>query len=226
MTIRSQRPKADFEKSEFPDASRQVQRGKNVRVHKKGIRALGIAESFAKGESRTSVLAGVVMRSDLIVDGFAFAETTVGGMDATQKVLQIYQTLERDDINVILLNGCVISWYNVIDLHEIAAKIKLPIICVTYDTSEGLEKYFKENFPDDFQARIEAYSRNGARKLFQLHTGATIYLRALNVNEKDALQVLDKFTLNGSVPEPLRIAGILARSLMKSTFRSASLQIA
>jgi hypothetical protein len=32
----------------------------SVCVHKKGIRELGIAESFVKGGSETSILAGVV----------------------------------------------------------------------------------------------------------------------------------------------------------------------
>ena len=48
---------------------------------KKGLRALGIAESFSgRGHS---ILAGIVMRKDLKIDGFAFSRVTMGGMDAT-----------------------------------------------------------------------------------------------------------------------------------------------
>ena len=43
---------------------------------KKAIRALGIAESFRK-EDRYSTLAGVVMRSDLIIDGFVFGRSPI-----------------------------------------------------------------------------------------------------------------------------------------------------
>jgi endonuclease V-like protein UPF0215 family len=190
----------------------------SLHIHKKGIRALGIAESFVKGVSATSVLAGVVMRADMVLDGFTFAKATVGGMDATQKVIQMYKALERDDVNVLLLNGCVISWYNVIDLNLVAQEVGLPQVCVTYDVSEGLEKYFEENFPGDWRERLEVYRRNGPRKPLKLPTGSTIYVRFLNVGEEDALRMLSKFTLHGGMPEPLRIARLLARSLMRSEF--------
>ncbi|MBC7109878.1 MAG: DUF99 family protein, partial [Archaeoglobi archaeon] len=64
---------------------------------KKGIRALGIAESFRKGYP-LSVLAGVVMRADWKIDGFACSLATVGGMDATEAVLKIFRDLSRRDI--------------------------------------------------------------------------------------------------------------------------------
>ena len=186
-----------------------------MHVHKKGIRALGIAESFVKGVSGTSVLAGVVLRADMIVDGFTFAEATVESMDATQKIIQMNKALDRDDVNVLLLNGCVISWYNVVDLDRVAQAVRLPLVCVTYDDSAGLEKYFEENFPDDWHQRIEVYHRNGPRKPLKLHTGNTVYVRALNVSEGDTLRLLNKFTHHGAMPEPLRIARLLARNLIR-----------
>ncbi len=188
----------------------------SVRVHKKGIRAFGIAESFVKGVSRTSVLAGVVMRADLVVDGFSFAEATVGGMDATQKIIKMYRAMDRDDVNVLFLNGCVVSWYNVIDLNRVEQEVGLPLICVTYDDSAGLEKYFEENFPEDWRQRVEVYHQNGPRKLLKLHTGGAVYVRALKVSEEDGLRLLNKFTRDGAMPEPLRIAHLAARSLMRS----------
>ncbi|HNO08814.1 MAG TPA: DUF99 family protein, partial [Methanoregulaceae archaeon] len=56
-----------------------------MHIAKKGLRVLGIAESFSS--RNTSILAGVVIRKDLRVDGFSFTSTTVGGMDATDSVL-------------------------------------------------------------------------------------------------------------------------------------------
>ncbi|MCA9450353.1 MAG: DUF99 family protein, partial [Candidatus Omnitrophica bacterium] len=49
-----------------------------MHIAKKGLRTLGIAESFSG--SPESVLAGVVMRKDLRIDGFRFTTATVGGM--------------------------------------------------------------------------------------------------------------------------------------------------
>src|SRR5208282_3507435 len=65
-----------------------------VHANKRAIRALGVAESF-RGTDRRSILAGVVMRSDLVIDGFAFGEATVEGDDATESILRLYRRLRR-----------------------------------------------------------------------------------------------------------------------------------
>lgn len=187
-----------------------------LQVHKKGIRAFGVSESFVKSSSRNSILAGVVMRSDLIVDGFSFATATVGGMDSTQRIIDMYKAMERDDINLILLNGCVISWYNVVDLHLLAKATHLPLICVTYRESKGLERFFRELFPKDYGYRIEVYRRNGPRREVILKTGKKVFIRFIGMNLDEAESILNKFTLVGAVPEPLRVARLLARSLMRS----------
>jgi endonuclease V-like protein UPF0215 family len=187
-----------------------------LHVHKKAFRALGVSESFIKGKSKESVLAGVVMRADKAIDGFVFAKATVGGMDATDKVIEMYKTLGRDDINVLLLNGCVISWYNVIDLHKVAEETGLPLICVTYEESEGLDKYFKELFPEDWENRVQVYHKNKERTPLELKTGYVVYGRFLGMSLEEAKEILDKFTSHGSVPEPLRVARLLARAIVKT----------
>lgn len=187
-----------------------------LHVHKKAVRALGIAESFVKGVSKRSILAGVVMRTDMIIDGFVFSAAAVGGMDATEKLIEMLENLQREDINLLMLNGCIISWYNVIDLHRIAVETEHPLLCVTYEESEGLEKYFIELFPRDWKARVEVYHKNGPRTPITLHTGHTIYARGINMTLDEAKGILNKFTLYGAIPEPLRVARLLARSMVKT----------
>jgi len=187
-----------------------------INVSKKGIRALGISESFKKGISKKSILAGIVMRGDLIIDGFAITTITVGGLDATQGVLKLYNMLGRKDINIIMLNGVIIAWYNVIDLEEVYKRTEIPIIAVTYEESEEkLDKYFKENFPKDYEKRIEIYRRNGEREKILLKTSYTVLVRYLGMRRDEAKGLLNKFTKQGAIPEPLRVSRLLARSLLQ-----------
>jgi len=187
-----------------------------LHVYKKGFRALGISESFVKGVSKESILAGVVMRADMKIDGFTFSRVTVGGTDATEKILEMYKRLRRDDINLLLLNGCVISWYNVIDLHRVAEETGLPLICVTYNESAGLERYFRELFPEDWEQRVEIYRKNKGRVPVKLFTGHIVYIRYIGMKIEEAREVLNRFTFEGAIPEPLRISRLLARSIVKS----------
>jgi endonuclease V-like protein UPF0215 family len=138
-----------------------------MHLAKKGLRALGIAESYA-GRTR-SCLAGVVMRKDLRIDGFATGQVTVGGTDATDTVIAMVRALDRNDLNVILLSGCVIAWYNIIGIDRVAEATGIPVICVTYEESDGLEADIRHHFPGD-TARLAHTGSWGGRTPFLLRT--------------------------------------------------------
>ncbi len=189
-----------------------------LHINKRGIRVLGIAESFKQGDKK-SVLAGVVMRSDLVIDGLAFGEATVGGMDATEGILHVFESLQRADINIMMLNGCVISWFNIIDIKQVYEQTGVPLICVTYEESRGLEEHIARHFDADEErdSRIEAYKRLGNRVPVRLHDKYDVLIRFLGMEKDEAAAVLKKFTTHGSgkVPEPLRVAKIAARAAFK-----------
>jgi len=181
-----------------------------MHIPKKGIRALGIAESYTGCERST--LAGVVMRKDLRIDGFSFGSVTVGGVDATETVIQMIQDLERRDLNVIMLSGCVIAWFNIMDPGQIEKTVGIPVICVTYEESDGLEEDIRYHFPGD-ENRISAYLKMGNRIPVDLGTGQKIYIRSWGISHNDAAQLCNEFTLEGKIPEPLRVARLCARRL-------------
>jgi endonuclease V-like protein UPF0215 family len=177
---------------------------------KKAIRALGIAESF-RPSAKKSTLAGVVMRTDLLIDGFAFGAATVGGDDATSAVLRLYRRLKREDVNLIILSGCIISRYNIIDVDEVAQRSGLPVVCLTYAESPGIEDAIRRHFEHP-EGRLEKYRKLGRRSPVLLHTGYKAYMRNSRISDSDAKKVLDAFTLQGVVPEPIRLARLLAKS--------------
>jgi len=185
-----------------------------MKPYKRGYRCLGIAECFRKG-APFSILCGVVMRRDLVIDGAAFSTTTVGGLDATSSVLELYRVLNRRDINCLMLNGCIISWYNIVDLEAVYKATGVPLICVTYEESPGLEVFFKKYF-GDADVRIEMYRRLGGREQVYLkRTGAKLFIRYHGITRRDAEAVLNSFTLHGKTPEPLRVARLIARGALE-----------
>lgn len=185
-----------------------------LHINKKGIRVLGIAESFVR-TSPQSQLAGVVMRRDLRIDGFGFSKVSVGGNDATDGVLRINRNLDRKDINALLLNGAVISWFNIIDMEKLYDELNLPIISLTYEDSEGLEDRLSEYFANS-QIKLQLYRRLGERKSVWLKTGFDVYVRSVGVTVEEVRTLLDHFTLDGRVPEPVRVARLLARAQLKN----------
>ncbi len=172
---------------------------------------LGVAESFRQGQKR-SLLAGVVMRGDLVVDGFAFGTTSVGGDDATRRILSLYRKLKRNDVNLIMVSGAILSLYNILDVDELAARTKLPIVCLTYKETKGIEDSIIRHFPDRKKEKLDAYHKLGPRKRFRLSSGFNVYARTARISDPDAVKLVDMFTLQGSLPEPVRVAKLLARA--------------
>jgi endonuclease V-like protein UPF0215 family len=85
--------------------------------------------------STCSTLAGIVMRRDLVIDGMIFGNATIEGNDATQNILSMYESLKRNDINCIMLDGLTISMYNIINGREIHESTNVPIVAITFKDS-------------------------------------------------------------------------------------------
>ena len=152
------------------------------------------------------------MRRDLVVDGIAFGRATVGGDDATCSLISMYESLERNDVNCILLGGLVISMYNIINGLQIAEESGLPVIAITFDDSPGLEGAIRRHFPLNWQEKMVQYHRIGKRELMTLKTGKQLYIRSWGITQRQSLAVLNAFTQQGALPEPVRVAKLAARS--------------
>jgi endonuclease V-like protein UPF0215 family len=184
-----------------------------IKPSKKAIRALGVAESFRRN-SANAFLAGVVMRSDFLIDGFSFSSTTVSGDDATDSVISLYRSLSREDVNLIMIGGAIISMYNIVDVNRVFEETGKPVLSITYRPSEGIEEAIKKHFPDNWEAKLEAYRGLGPRREIRLKTGFKVFVRNVGIDDLDSKTVLNRFTVFGRVPEPIRVARLLARSLI------------
>jgi len=184
-----------------------------LHLEKKGLRGLAIAESFRQN-SRKSILSGIVMRRDFVIDGFVFGSTTLDADDATDVILQMYEDLKRPDISFVLISGLIISMYNIIDIKKIHESLKIPIIGVTYHDSEGIEDSIKHHFPDSYKSKIKNYQKLGNREKITLHTSSDVFVRKEGCTLNEVKYLLNELTLQGSFPEPLRVAQLLAKSLL------------
>ena len=184
-----------------------------VHLEKKAIRALGVAESFREGEKR-STLAAIVMRSDLVIDGFAFGSLEISGSDATREIASMVLKLKRNDLNAVLLSGSVLSLYNIVDVDEVSRKIGIPVVALSFrESSANLADNIRSRFDrETAESKIRLLEKLGAPKRVVLKTGYAVYIRSAGISEAEAVRLLDRFTLQGSIPEPVRVARLLVKS--------------
>jgi endonuclease V-like protein UPF0215 family len=186
---------------------------RKLHLEKKGLRGLAIAESFTQN-SKKSILAGVVMRRDFVIDGFVFGNATLEGDDATESILSMFKKLSRPDISYLLISGIIISMYNIVDLKKISKFLDIPVIGVTYQDSQGIDEAIKHHFPDSYETKLKDYKELDDREKITLHTSYDIYIRKEGCTISDVKHLLDELTLQGSFPEPLRVAQLLAKTLL------------
>lgn len=176
---------------------------------KPGVRAVGIAESFT-GEQST--IAAAVTRASRVVDGFGFASCTVGGTDATRTIIGLLDSLDREDIQYVLVAGIAPAWYNIIDLERIHDSADLPVASVSFEASEGLESALEAEFDGDALAeRLERYRRQPDRVRLAVNE-TDLFVRAVGLEGDEVEAVIRAFTPVGGRPEPVRVARLAARA--------------
>ena len=185
-----------------------------LHLEKKAIRVFALAESFSETQ-KFSTMAGVVIRSDLIIDGLSLGKLTVSGSDAARTVLSMFKKLHRNDINAILASGSVLSLYNVLDIEAVHSATKLPVVALSFNRSKS---DLAENIRRRFSARIAEKKIHLLQKLgdpfvLTLKSGYHVFVRSAGANEAVCQRLLDKFTIQGAVPEPIRVARLVARSV-------------
>lgn len=176
---------------------------------KAGVRALGVAESF-RGDRST--VAGAVVRASRVADGFAFAECTVGGLDATDAVIDVYERLDRADVRYLLVAGIAPAWYNVVDLHRVHAAVDRPVLSVTFEASDGLADAIRREFEGDAAAERLAVYRDQPDRRDLTVNGQALFYRPVGLEDDAARDVLRAFTPEGGRPEPVRVARLAARA--------------
>ena len=186
-------------------------------INKKGIRVLAIAESFRK-EKTNSILSGIVMRKDLIIDGIIFGNATIGGDDATQNIIAMYKSLQRNDISFLLLNGLIISMYNIVDGKTIYENIGIPVIAITFNNSQGIENSIKKHFPSNYNDKLEKLNKLGERNLVLLKTNKYLWIRIWGMKLDDAIKLLNSFIIQGSIPEPIKLAKLISHAYLNTIY--------
>jgi Uncharacterized conserved protein len=170
---------------------------------------VAIAESFRLDDG-FSVYAGVLARRDGVVEEVAFGLATLGGTDGTEVASKILRALVRPDVAMVMLDGCVVSFYNWIDGETLWRRYGKPVACYVFEEPEGrVEDAVKKLF-QDWEVRVEAYRRLGPPIPYYTKTGYKIYVRSWGIDPADAGKAAEASMKYGKMPEPLRVAKIIA----------------
>lgn len=184
---------------------------KHFRVIKPEIRVLGIDDGKHVFRSKTqAAIVGVVFRGGLWLDGVMSTRISVDGFDATEKVANmIVSSPHYKQLRVIMLSGVTFAGFNIIDIVALNMATKLPVIAITRD-KPNIEKMFTAlSNLDRSQERFNTLLRAG-EILPVTWRRNKIFMQTAGILCEDAQKIVALTSTRSSIPEPLRVAHLVA----------------
>ena len=176
------------------------------------IRILAIDDSALVSER--IMIVGVVFRGGEWMDGVLKSEITQDGTDATDVIVKMLTaTRHYPQIRVIMLDGVTYGGFNVVDIKELHERTRLPAI-VVMRAEPDMARIGRalQNLPD-FDSRWHAIQNAGKIHEIDVH-GNLLYIQCAGIEITDAAKILRLGTTHSHIPEPLRVAHLIATGIV------------
>jgi endonuclease V-like protein UPF0215 family len=167
--------------------------------------------SFQKNVTKKALLVAVLVTGAKIEHAKIF-KVTVDGLDATERLCANIRDLIFD---ALLLSGISFAGFNIIDPVKIFEAFRKPIVIVsrTEPNNKTVKKALQAHF-EDWETRWAIIKKlRPVHKTFTLLGKQPLYLETVKADAEWASQLVRALAFLGRMPEPLRVARLIARGL-------------
>lgn len=177
---------------------------------KKEIRVLGIDDSpFNKFKDKKTLLVGVVMRGGSWIDGILSTKADVDGDNATKRISSmINKSKFKPQLQCIFLNGIAVGGFNIIDVKELSKRTKLPVIVIIRRMPD-IENVKRTLIKIGKQQKIKLIEKAG--NVVKINN---IFAQLTGIDFEEANKILKIVCTRSLVPEPLRLAHLIASGIV------------
>ena len=163
-----------------------------------------------KPQSRVPIV-GAVMKGAAYLEGVLQDFMAVDD-GITQTILRMLrESPHLGQIRAILTPGITFGGFSVLDIHEIYEELAIPVIVIIhrYPDFGRIRKALFDHFPDGAQ-RWKLIQKAGKPNL---DTSSGLYVQHIGCTFDICSQIIRLTTIQGKVPEPLRVAHLIASGL-------------
>ncbi len=145
--------------------------------------------------------------ANLRLEGVLCGVVRRDGANATRNLARLVASSKfARQLQLVMLQGVAVAGFNVIDIHELHERLGLPALIVTR----------RRPRLDRVRRALLSSVRGGARrwsiieKLGPPEPAAGVFVQRAGLTLADAERVIRRLAVNGSIPEPLRTAHLIA----------------
>jgi endonuclease V-like protein UPF0215 family len=161
---------------------------------------------FAR-EHRGDVAVFGTVYADTVLEGVLSGHVQRDGRNSTEALAQMLLGSKfREHVQCVLLQGIALAGFNVVNLHELHARIGRPVLVVARR---------KPNLASIKRA-LHTHVPGGARKWALIEAAGPmercgeIYVQRMGLTPEQALATVRRHAQKGHLPEPLRVAHLIA----------------
>ena len=159
------------------------------------------------------IVVGVVFRGGISIEGVMHTTIAIDGLDATEKITSMINTSpHRRQLRLVMLNGITFGGFNLFNIKKLHLATKLPVLALTHEKPDlnAIHEALK-NLPD-FKERWNLVLEAG--EIHELiNRGTKIFVETAGISLADAQKIIALTSSRSSVPEPLRVAHLIASGI-------------
>ena len=177
------------------------------------MRSVGVDDGAFRPskKSKQQTLLVAVLFDDLRLLGVKVGRIEVDGRDANGVIKSV---LRRITCDVVMLSGISFGGFNVVDIAELSRTVRRPVIAVTGERphNEAVLTALREHFAD-WKDRWRMVRSAGKIYSVALRNEPRLYFEVQGATRLFAKKAIVSTAAISRLPEPVRVARILARGL-------------
>ncbi len=182
---------------------------------KEHIRIAGFDDGPFSFEDERCIFAGVLMRMPGTVEGISISSVEVDGTDSA---LRTSEMLEREGWNrlahAVMVDGASMGGFNLVYTDEIVERTGVPAMTVTHERPDmnSMMDAMKEHF-QDWEKRFDWLKSREVHEV-EVNEG-TVFISFSGIELEEAKALVRKAIVHGLTPEPVRLAHMIARAVVR-----------
>ncbi len=182
-------------------------------------RFLGIDDAPFRFSDETVPVVGVVVQAPSYIEGVLTTLAEVDGHDATERIAaMVRRSRYHAGLAAILIDGTAVGGFNVIDIDAVHEAVDRPVVTVTRKKPNlgSIETALRRRF-DDWEGRLAIIRRHELASIRTAH--GTVWVTYVGATEAEVQEALSLTTVRGVLPEPLRVAHLIAAGIIRGESR-------
>lgn len=144
------------------------------------------------------------------VDGVLLGRVRADGSDATRKMLRMLgESQFAGVVKAVLLQGIAVAGFNVVDIHLLHEELGVPVMVVARRRPNlpKVKRALLDNVPAGAR-KWKLVERAGAGEMLE-----GVFVQRVGLDARAATRILVETRLHGKLPEPLRVAHLIAGAI-------------